>query len=691
MGNWIRCSGVYTNMRRVLLILVCSLAGLAQRLPQQNPLDQAILAAWQADNSHLQEATAARERARVLLRSVPVGSSQFTGWAQQVAQLYRNASLNAQARAVLQEALARTESLGDSHPTHIAMLDAMGEAWRQDGNLLKAVAYLEQAAAAQAGAPPAGAAQPVAQGLMAFGNRAYHTGFADGRYFGSGIYVYARLAGLYQQLGRQDTVAAMVAKIRTLAGSDQSAVAQFLEQQGQLEEAAAIYRSLAEQAVNPQAQASAWQSLANLDARQDRYTDAIDAIQQAIAAVQSSSQPGASGQAFWMRQNLASYLRNAGLVDQAGQVYRQLVEESRGGPQETQLLGAYAGYLAGTERGAQGESLLKDYLASLPDQNWQQKTNLLYGLADLARRRGDLKGADEYDNARRALDPQPTPPPAGQSRIGDELQEAQTALNQQRLDDAFRLALDAMESAVQAAEGQQVQWRVPQIANTLATYHEAAKGERLYQRLLDLAAGWKAGAMQPLLNATQNHAHFLMGQRNLWSDVPAAIRQYRDVLVEANGSDSASLVEPLRMEVEFARSRLEWQEAEALARELLEFEESLNGNTSEPYLGDLQTAARVFQDSGDSARALPLFRQAMTLADLLSLPNTGWRRSQTRMDAAFALAHLGQFDEAETLAREAVELQRTLHLPGPQWAGQLEQVRQMKQAAAAAAANRANQ
>ena len=112
-------------------------------------------------------------------------------------------------------------------------------------------------------------------------------------------------------------------------------------------------------------------------------------------------------------------------------------------------------------------------------------------------------------------------------------------------------------------------------------------------------------------------------------------------------------------------------------------QESLSGNTSDPYLGDLQNAARVYEAAGESIRALALFRRAVTLADLLDTPNSGWRRSQTRMEAAFALARLGQFDEAETLGEEAVALARPPHTPRPPLAQQLEQIRQMKQAAAA--------
>jgi Flp pilus assembly protein TadD len=95
----------------------------------------------------------------------------------------------------------------------------------------------------------------------------------------------------------------------------------------------------------------------------------------------------------------------------------------------------------------------------------------------------------------------------------------------------------------------------------------------------------------------------------------------------------------------------------------------------------------LYEAAGDSARAVALFRKAVTIADLLDTPNNDWRRSQTRMEAALALARRDQFDEAETLGEEAVALQRTMRTPRPPLAQELEQIRRMKQAAATASAS----
>ncbi|SPE43506.1 exported hypothetical protein [Candidatus Sulfopaludibacter sp. SbA3] len=234
MRNWTRLSGVYCNMLRVTLILVCSWSALAQLSQWQNPMNTALQAVWQARNEgRFAEAAAAREQARALLQRVAADSPGFAGWAQQVAQLYASSSLNGQARVILQDALARTAPLGETPPSHIAMLSALGESWRQDGNLLKAVGYLEQAAAAQAAAPLPAPGQKdqrsmVIMGVISGSFRSY------GGYGGGAIYTYSRLADLYRQLGRPDAVAAVAIKIRALSASDPMALAQFYMQQGRL-------------------------------------------------------------------------------------------------------------------------------------------------------------------------------------------------------------------------------------------------------------------------------------------------------------------------------------------------------------------------------------------------------------------------------------------------------------------------
>ena len=218
------------------------------------------------------------------------------------------------------------------------------------------------------------------------------------------------------------------------------------------------------------------------------------------------------------------------------------------------------------------------------------------------------------------------------------------------------------------------------MAQQLAANKEPGKAEHLFQRLLALARNWSADNPQPLIAITQSYARFLMSQPDRLGEVPAAIEQYRSVLTDANGVESASLAEPLRLKIDFALSQSQWERAAGSVRDLLQLQESLTGNTSEPYLGDLQMAARVYQGAGDSLRALALRRQAVTIADLHA-SSDDWRRAQTRMDVALLLAQLGQFDEAESTGEEAVALQRTMRQSPASLDQELEQIRQMKQAA----------
>src|SRR5207244_9203131 len=154
-------------------------------------------------------------------------------------------------------------------------------------------------------------------------------------------------------------------------------------------------------------------------------------------------------------------------------------------------------------------------------------------------------------------------------------------------------------------------------------------------------------SVQPRSSVTQMCARLLMEQPERAGEVAAAIEEYRRVLTGANGPESGSMAEPLRLRVEMERGHQQWEKAEASAQELLELQERLSGSTSEAYLGDLQNLARLYEAAGDTARAVALLRKAVGIADLNATPNTAWLRSTTRMEAAMALARLGQFDEAE--------------------------------------------
>ncbi len=689
MWNRTGRSGVYGSMRCACLLLVCSLTIMGQPTTLEDRLTAAIQAMWEApDKGPIEAIAARRDEARALLQRAPVDSPRFAGWVQQLANIYQNAGLNAQARALLLDALLRVAPLGDSSSAKMALLDTLGESWRNDGNLLKAVTYLEQEAAAAAVAKPAPAPAQSSRAVfsvMISGPNMVYSG-SRFQYGNNAVSVYNRLATLYQQLGRPEAAAAVASKILALSANDQPALAGFYEQHGQLDEAGAIYRKIAESSTDPQEVSNAWQSLANLDARQQRYNDAIDTMQKAVATVQQSGNPGVRDQSLWMRISLAGYMASAGLLDQTDEAYAELRQEFRNGPEQGRVIAAQAQYLAGTNRGAQGETLLKQYLAADPNMEPQDKRSTYFQLANVARSMGNSKASEEYQKAAPALEPTPQPTPvaaAPRILINDDLQNAQKAADAGRLDEAYRLALHAADTAGQATDGQQAEWRIPQIAQSLAAKKEMAKADQLFQHLLATAQASPAVPRNILVGATRSYARFLTGQPDRANEAPAAIESLRRVLADANGPDSATLLEALRMKLDLVRTQARWSAVDGLGRELLQAQESMSGNTSEAYLMDLQSVASMYTATSDFARALPLRRKAVAISDLLCTPNgnSDWRRSQTRMDAAMALAHLHQFEEAETLAQEAIALQAPARTPAPNLSQQLDMIRQMKKAA----------
>ena len=191
-----------------------------------------------------------------------------------------------------------------------------------------------------------------------------------------------------------------------------------------------------------------------------------------------------------MHQNLASYLRQAGKLDQADLVYQQILQQNRGEPQENQFLATYAQYLAETQRGEQGESLLKEYLAQHPALPPELKWQVLYTLANVART-ANLKGAEEYQNAAMALQPTSFVRPANEVRIDDELLKAQAAAGEQRLDDAYRLTLHAIDTAAHPTDGEQSWWIVSQIAQALAAHISPPKPNRSFN------ASWRSRSAGP--------------------------------------------------------------------------------------------------------------------------------------------------------------------------------------------------
>jgi len=130
-----------------------------------------------------------------------------------------------------------------------------------------------------------------------------------------------------------------------------------------------------------------------------------------------------------------------------------------------------------------------------------------------------------------------------------------------------------------------------------------------------------------------------------------------------------------QLRIEFGRRQPESAAAVRPAEDLLAFEESRSGNRSAPYMRAAQTAASVYQSSGNLERALALHREIVSIADLTLRANDP-QRGFVRINAAIAYAHARRFDEAERLAAEA----QTFGEPtgNKMFASQIDQIRMMK-------------
>ena len=621
-------------------------------------------------------AAALREEVRRRLESLPVDTPEFGAWAQSVARLYSAGARTAQARAVLQSALDRVGNLPALSQVRIDLLTSIADLWRQDRNLVKAWEYLRKAVSAQEAAPPAQTTTMprVAMAVFSSGVQSRAVRFYSGP-DATLKNLYRQLAGLEQQLGHPQAAAEWNAKLRGLAakgGPDE--LASFLEQAGQLPEAAAVRRGAVERAASPDEEAAQLQRLASLYQRLGRVDDAVAAQQQAIARIEASG-TDLRNQAAGARQALAGILQQAGRLPQADAVYLDLFAQTKP-DQQVRLVSDFSNYLISTQRAAQALAVLKEFLGSgLPLNPWEE-ASFYYTMANAARASGNVKQAEEYQARGQALSQQASPAvaPAAPPQIDALLQKAQEAANTGSTDEAFGLAIRAIDAASRAPNRDQIGWMIPSIATAIANRKAAVKGDQLYGFAIATAEGWADETLQPILNLLSNRAHYLIGQPGRAAEASDLIERYRAALTEAHGADSGTLDDPMRMTVLFERRRHPAPASLIPVQDLLAYEESVNGNTSEPYLQALQTLAESYDYNDDRRQAIQVRRQIVRLADDI-YPLGDFRRGQPRATLALALANEGEFDEAENIAAEAIAQTK-----GHEFDNTLLQVRQMRAA-----------
>ena len=680
-------------MIRQAAFVLCSVIAVGQALPE-DPFEVANQAYFQArQKGQYAAATAQRERMNQLLQAQAPDQPQFAGQAQRLAQLYDNDGMSATARTVLEGALARAEGANAKGQARASLLLPLASFWERDRNLLKSQASLEKAAAILEHTPAVEEPAQKGNGAMGFVvNGRASAVFADRpgvisgagpllRWYGGAgfqsttglVSVYMQLADLYQRLGRRDQAGAVLAKIKALpAQPDNSNLAQYYQQHGDPEEAAAIYRKqMDEAASDPRQMPFPAESLANIYQQMKRPDDAAAVLREAVTALDASGNSELAAQSG-LRQQLAMQLFQSGHAEAADQAFPTPVDN---GPAAARLALNYASYLGASKRASQAEAFLADFLTGHPDLNTGEQANILFTLAGLARSAGDAKRAEEYqlegEQKRTIKDP-----PPDVVLIGPVLQKAQSEASGRNTAGAIALVGQAITQSANAQDRETLARVGLSVANIVAN-KSPAQADELYRNVTEVTQSWSPDTMQPWLTAVEGYPRFLMSaQRN--AEAAPAIERYRSALKASRGADTGWMEEPLRLTVELERGRNSPQAAILPAQNLVALEETLDGPTSEPLYRAAETLAQLYGSTGDSARALPLYQQTVAIADAVFRADDP-RRGQSRTNAARLLIAEHRPDEAEVLVLEAIDLRKTTPAGGRDALTQmLEQIRAMK-------------
>ncbi len=443
----------------------------------------------------------------------------------------------------------------------------------------------------------------------------------------------------------------MLAKIKALpAQPDNWNLAQYYQQHGDLDQAAAIYKKqMEEAAADPQQMLFPAQSLASVFEQQKRPDDAAAVLQEAATALDASGNPEQAAQSAGLRQRLATLLYQNGHTEAADQAFPPPADNSAAA---SQLTVSYANYLGATKRAAQGETLLADYLAAHPALNASEQGNILVSLANLAGYAGDSKRAEEYSQEARQKF-QPKDPPAEVVLIQPALQKAQAAANSGNTAEAIALVTEAIAQSGNARDRDALAHMAPSLANSIGV-KAAVQADELFRNISEVTQSWSADTMSPWLAALESYPRFLMSQQRA-GEVPPAVARYQAALKTAHGPDTGWLEEPLRLTIDLERGRNSPQAAIPAAQSLLALEESLDGPISEPGYRAAETLAELYQSTNDFVRALPLYLQTISIADSIFRADDS-RRTQPRMNAATLLIAEHRFDEAEQVVLEGMAL-----------------------------------
>ncbi len=685
-------------MIRQAAFVLCSVIGVAQ-VPQQDPFDAASQAYFQArQKGQYDVATAQRERMNQLLQTVAPDDPQLEGRAQRLAQFYENDGMSATGRTILEGALARAEAANAPGQARASLSLTLASFWERDRNLLKSLASLEKAAAILEQTPaadePAQTGNRPSKGWFISGNARPDvmvrpgvisvTGLSRG---GANIYglpttvsrisVYTQLADLYQRLGRRDQAAAVLAKMKALpAQSNNWNLAQYYQQHGDLEEAAAIYRKqMEDSASDPQQMLFPAQSLASMYEQMQRPDEAAAVLRETIAALDGSGKPELAAQSSGLRERLAIMLYRSGHAEAADQAFPLPADN---GPGATMPVLNYVNYLGMTQRAARGETLLADYLTSHPGLNPGEQTNILFSLANLASMTGDSKRAEEY-RLEGSQKLQPKDPPADVVRIGPALQKAQSEANTGSPAEAITLATQAIAQSRNAQDRESLARIAPSVANTISS-KSPVQADELYRNVIDATQSWSADTMEPWLTALAGYPRFLMSLQRQWRSASgdrALSNRAENGPRRGHGLDGGAAQTDHRPGAwtKFTTScDTRGPESDRSGGD--------SGRTHQRAVVSVphETLAQLYRSTGDSARALPLYQQMIAIGDAVFRTDDA-RRGQSRANAATLLIGEHRPDEAEALVLEAMQLRK----PSPgggrdQLTQLLDQIHAMKKA-----------
>jgi tetratricopeptide (TPR) repeat protein len=630
-------------MARVTLLMLAGsfcAAGLAQMRPMEHPiLDKQYAYLKARQEGHFADAAARRDEARAMLRTIPAEAIQFPGWVERVVQMYSASGRTLQARSVLEEALAR---IGRSAWMRVSMLNAMARLWQQDGNLLTAVNYFEQAASVSEAARASVPEPPVNQAVRLFDGLPPDL-----------VLIYDQLAYLNTELGRRDALAGVVEKIRRLAAKeDDGRLASLLERYSSVEEAVAFLSRRIERAPVGE-QAGLASQLAHLYSGWARYDEAIGTLQPAIAAATA-----AGDDAGWLKENVIWVLREAHRLDEVDSLYKEMLAESRDGANgnRSSVISKYANYLYDTGRSAEGKSLIQDYMMSA-NLTHDQEAGLFYTLSTFASKSGDRERASEY--AQRAVAQQA----ADKARVvlGPEIEpDMRAALSDAqagRVEEALSRMREAMDRAWRAWDRSRIVWYAPQVALALAQHNSAIAAQQVFDQLFSVLEVWAPDDPQPLLRAAEECLRFLISDENRRSEAPVVLDRLRYLQADAHGAGTQHVRQLLEFQLQLESARRAPAAELRIAQDLVEMEESLSGPTSVRYLEALHVLAVRRDANGDTDGALALHLRRIRIADE-AFSNREVMPANVRIDAAHFLAHYRKHDEADRLADEALALSR---------------------------------